>query len=405
MGFLPSIIASLLMLCLAASAQDGLRFLQKRVADDPDDYIAQTQFGLRCLDELRDSGRMEWLTRAAAAEKAAFKGITHEQNPGGVYLKGKVALAGHRFADALAAAKLYRELQPEKPAGLRLLFDAHFELGEYDDAATTLAVIEKTRSSPVDAASRRMRLAWIHGNIAEAAKAADECLAAANALSPPQPKILAWCAVQRGELAFRAGDFIKADEHYGAALAAVPNDWSAMEHRAELRAAQERYDEALKLLDDVIAATKRPELMQAAGDVAKMAKREEEAEKWYAQALAGYTATDSNGGTLYRHHLAGFYCDAKPDFPAALALAKADVEERKSIAAFDALAWALYYESKLPEARAAAEKALATGTADSHILRHAGLIFISSGELARGRELMKKSAEANPRQQTFHFHR
>ena len=401
MNCFQSIAATLLFLSLQLPAQDGLRFLEKRIAEDPDDFIAQTQYGSRCLDELRDTGRMEWLARAETAKRAAFKGITPEQNPGGVLLEGRIALAGHRFADALAAARLYRELQPEKPAGLRVLFDAQFEIGEYDAAAATLALLEKAQPHSVDAASRGMRLAWIHGRVAEAVRAAEECIAVAKVLTPPQPQVLAWCLVQRGELAFRMGDFPTADEHYTAALAVVPRGWSAQEHLAELRAAQERTDEALALLDEVIAATGRPELRQAAGDVAKAAGRAEDAQKGYEQALAGYTA----GGALYRHHLAGFYCDAQPDYPAAIALAKADLVERKSIGAFDALAWALYLNGDIQDARAAAERAVATGTLDSHILHHAGLISISNGDLARGRELVQKSAEANPRQQTFHFHR
>ena len=396
-----SIAATLLFLSLQLPAQEGLRFLEKRIAEDPDDFVAQTQYGSRCLDELRDTGRMEWLARAGAAERAAFNGITPELNPGGVLLKGKVALACHRFADALAAARLYRELQPEKPASLRLLFDAQFETGEYDAAAATLALLEKAQPHSVDAASRVIRLAWIRGHVEDSVRAADECIAVAKGLTPPQPQVLAWCLVQRGELAFRTGDFPTAEEHYTAALAVVPRGWSALEHLAELRAAQERPDEALALLGEAITATDRPELFQAAGDVAVTAGRADLAEQSYAQALARYVA----GGTLYRHHLAGFYCDAKPDYPTAVALAKADVAQRKSIAAFDALAWALYLNGDLQDARDAAERAIATGTLDSHILRHAGLISISNGDLARGRELIQKSAAANPRQQTFHFHR
>ncbi len=401
MNCFQSIAATLLLLSLQLPAQEGLRFLEKRIAEDPDDFVAQTQYGSRCLDELRDTGRMEWLARAEAAKRAAFKGITLEQNPSGVLLEGKIALASHRFADALATARLYRELQPEKPAGLRLLFDAQFETGEYDAAAATLGLLEKAQPHSVDVASRWMRLASIHGRVDDAVRAADECIAVAKALTPSQPQMLAWCLVQRGEFAFRMGDFPTADEHYTAALAVVPRGWSAQEHLAELRAAQERPDEALALLGEAITATDRPELFQAAGDVAATAGRADLAEQSYAQALARYVA----GGTLYRHHLAGFYCDAKPDYPTAVALAKADVAQRKSIAAFDALAWALYLNGELQDARAAAERAIATGTLDSHILRHAGLISISNGDLARGRELIQKSAAANPRQQTFHFHR
>ena len=51
------------------------------------------------------------------------------------------------------------------------------------------------------------------------------------------------------------------------ALAEMPGDTGALEHLGELRAAQEKYDEAILLYEKVIARIPRPEFWQALGDV------------------------------------------------------------------------------------------------------------------------------------------
>ena len=391
----------LLLLALAASAlraaeplPPGLVLLQERTRQDPDDFIAQTQLAERCLTQLRDTGQMNWLALAEAAAVQALRGIAPENNPAGVLAQGRVALAAHRFPAALAAAQLFRTLRPEKTAGLHLLFDAQFELGDYPAAETTLAELEKTEPASIARHARRARLAWVRGQDSATPTAA--FLAAAR----KQPDLLAWALVQSGELAFRKGDFDTAEKAYTDALAHRPTDWSATEHLAELRAAQSRTDDALALLNTAIAATdSRPELLQAAGDIALAAQRD--ARAFHDRALAAYQTSEP----LYRHHLVGFYTDSRPDYPAAVKLARQDYAERPNLGACEALAWALSLAEKHDEAAKFADLAVATGTRDAHILYRAGMIAMSHGDLAKGSALIRRAAAENPRHQAIHFHR
>ena len=72
------------------------------------------------------------------------------------------------------------------------------------------------------------------------------------------PELRAWCCVQLGQLYFSSGDWENADKRYQAALAALPEYWSALDHLAELRAAQQKYEDAFALYEKVIARVARP---------------------------------------------------------------------------------------------------------------------------------------------------
>src|SRR5689334_10645107 len=83
----------------AAEPDAAIQFLEKKVRDDPDDFIAQNQLIDRYLAKLRNTGRLEWLPRARKAADASTHSFPGPQNPGGVIGSARTALAEHRFAE------------------------------------------------------------------------------------------------------------------------------------------------------------------------------------------------------------------------------------------------------------------------------------------------------------------
>ncbi len=387
---------------LAAAPPDrALDFLEAKVKADPDDFIAWNQLGERCLARRRETGDEAWLARAAHAAAASLKAIPAESNPAGLALRARVDLASHRFADARDRARKLSDLQPGKPAPLIILADALLELGDYDEAARTLGALEPL--SPLDTATRRARLALARGQRDEARVLFTTARDTAKTLTPTQPQLLAWCEVQLGELVHRSGDWDAAGPRYLAALEAVPEWWSALDHLAELRAAQGRTDEAFAIYEKLIARIPRPELLQAIGDLHLFLGKADAAKPWHDRALAAYLDATAKGSVAYYHHLAGFYSDSRPDPAAALDAARKDAALRKTAAAHDALAWALY---KSGDTKAAiAEIALAAGPRDAHILQHTAMIRISAGDVAGGQAALREAAAVNPRFNAFHVHR
>jgi tetratricopeptide (TPR) repeat protein len=172
-----------------------------------------------------------------------------------------------------------------------------------------------------------------------------------------------------------------------------------------LHAAEGRHGEAIAILEKVIAATERPELMQAAGDIEMDRKRPDAAKVWHDRALEKYRASVDRGEPLYIHHLAGFYSDVRPQPADAVRYARQDLASRTTPSTHIALAWALHLDNKFEEAAAEAKLAIASGTRDAHILDRAGLILIAAGDITNGRAALQAGAEANPRRASFHFHR
>ncbi len=80
----------------------------------------------------------------------------------------------------------------------------------------------------------------------------------------------------------------------------------------------------------------------------------------------------------------------------ALALAEAELEDRKDIYGYDALAWALYANGRAADALAPARQALALGTRDAKLLYHAGMIEIAAGDAATGRAHLEAALALNP---------
>ena len=380
-------------------------FLERKVQADPEDFIAWNQLGNRFLPAQRETGEDTWLDRAAQAATASLKAVPEDSNPGGLALQARVDIASHRFADAKERALRLRESQPRKTGPLLLLADALLELGDLEAAARTLDEIASLADAPIELDTRRARLAIARGHHDEARTRFTAARNSTATLAPAQPAVLAWCELQLGGLAFRTGDWKTAEARYLAALAAMPDWWSALDHLAELRGAEGRTDEAFAIYDKIIARAPRPELLQTVGDLHLFLGNADAARPWHDRALAAYTRAGEQGSVAYFHHLAGFHCDSMPDPKAAVAAARKDLTLRHSAAAHDALAWALYKSGDLPAALAESNLALATGLRDAHVLHHAGMIRISAGDVARGQAALREAVAVNPRFNAFHAHR
>src|SRR5262249_35787078 len=92
----------------------GIAFLEHKVADDPDDFVAWNQLVDRYLRRARWTGDLEDLGRATRAAARSLAAIPAEQNLAGLAASGRAALAAHQFADARTIAERLRALEPEK---------------------------------------------------------------------------------------------------------------------------------------------------------------------------------------------------------------------------------------------------------------------------------------------------
>jgi tetratricopeptide (TPR) repeat protein len=374
----------------------ALRFLEQRVKSDPLDSVALNRLSAACINQMRETGDLDYLDRALQAARDSLKAVPAAQNPGGLSALAVAEFESHHFREAFSLARQAYSIDPRDTGALATTGDAELELGNYTEAETIYAKLSDG-DPPPSVRARLARLAELKG---EQQKAID--LLREN-LSPGIDSV--WYRVRLGELLFRGGDFDKAEEHYESARRLRPESFLVLEHLAELRAAQERYGEALTLYQNVVDMVPRAEFFQALGDLYVFMKQPADAKPWHERALTAYMKSVNAGNAHYFHHLAGFYSDIQENPTEALRWARRDKESRNSIYASDTLAWALYRNGEFAAASEEMERALALGTKDAHLLFHGAMIFSRAERIERGGELLKKALAANPRCNSFHMHR
>jgi tetratricopeptide (TPR) repeat protein len=388
----------------AARTRETLGSLESLVKANPDDFVAWNKIADAHLRLLSSTGLFAHLTIASEAVEKSLKLANPEFNRGGLAMRARIELGSHRFSEARQSAEQLRRLMQDETYALQLLGDALFNLGDYSEAERAWNKV-LSAGNELAMEPRLSQLDWVQGNAPRARQRLENALQSAEKNAPEFPEVAAWCHVQIGELAFKLGDWEAAESHYKDALLKQPDYYAGLDHLAELRGAEGKIDEAVALYTRVIERVERPEFLQALGDLYLFAARADEAKPWHDRALAGYVASVKRGEILYLHHLASFYSDSVNQPEEAIPLARRDLTLRHSIQAYDALAWALFRAGKKEEALELTAKALATGAPEAHILYHAGMIRMGSGDVPGGRATLQRALEANPRFNTFHVHR
>jgi tetratricopeptide (TPR) repeat protein len=81
----------------------------------------------------------------------------------------------------------------------------------------------------------------------------------------------------------------------------------------------------------------------------------------------------------------------------ALELAREELNVRRDVYTYDALAWALYKNKQYADAQGAMDRAIKLGTPEPGFYYHAGMIASALGRQADAIQLLSRSLELNPR--------
>lgn len=99
---------------VVATTASPIRFLEDRVKQDPDDFVAYNKLAAYYLQILRETGNLAYLDLASRAARASLYAIPAEQNTGGLAAIAQAEYASHNFAAARDHATQLTKLAPGK---------------------------------------------------------------------------------------------------------------------------------------------------------------------------------------------------------------------------------------------------------------------------------------------------
>ncbi|HEV2766481.1 MAG TPA: tetratricopeptide repeat protein [Acidimicrobiales bacterium] len=359
------------------STDDSIAALEARVRTDPNDVGAWQGIGVA------------YLQRAASIGDPAFYGLAENafdraaelapDDPTTVIGQGALALALHRFPEALELGIRATQMLPASADAWAVLVDAQVEMGYYADAENSLQRMLDLRPG-LPALARTSYLRELHGDVPGAIEAMTRAAAAGS-----RPDDVARVSALLGDLYLLQGHLEAATAAYEEALESSPMLVSAGVGRARALATGGQLEEAVGVLEGVIERFPAPEAVVLLGDLQTRAGRSAEAAETYALVEA-IAALQEDAGQVVDLEMAVFVADRGEDSARAVELARAAHQVRPAnVYVNDALAWALLTAGDAPAAVAPMEEALRLGSADPLVRFHAAEVFLAVGDVDRAR--------------------
>ena len=364
-----------------------LRRLQGEARARPDSAQTNALLGLAYAQRARETGDAAYYTRAEAVLRRA-----HELEPKNVYALtglGGLALARHRFADALEIGREARAAAPSSAAPYGIVGDALTELGRYDEAFAAfdrMAALKPNASSY----SRVSYAREVTGDVPGAIETMELALDA----SIGRPEASAWTAVELGKLHWSVGRVSPAAASFKLALQLVPGYAPALDALARVEAARGRTERAIALQRQAVEAIPLPHLVAQLGDLLAVAGRPADAKEQYAL-VGAIEQLQIASGVETDLETALFRIDHGIRLRETLRLARAARAARPSVLGDDVLAWALVRNGRCDEARVASERSLRLGQRDAGFFFHRGMIERCLGNRDAARKWFTRALDLN----------
>jgi tetratricopeptide (TPR) repeat protein len=384
---------------VSSSENPTIRFLEKRIESDPDDFVAYHKLSTLYLQQLRETGDISYLQLAERAAKASLAIMPEGQNKGGLSALTRAEFSSHKFEKALEHGLRLAQIDPGKAYVYQILGDTYFELGRYDDAAKAYTEMEKNASrqdgASIGIEQRRAKMASLYGEDDKAKKHMQNSLRLAEKALVPSPETIAWCKWQLGEIAMSDGDYGGAERYFNSALQTFPGYFAANEALGHLRAARGDLKGAIEIYERSAGSTPDPASTAMLGDLYKLSGRESDAAGQYAL-FDEIARQDAAKGNLHSREILMFYANHDVKTAEACDAAQKDYEARKDIYGADLVAWTCFKAGRMDIARTAMSEAMRFGTKEALFFYHAGMIENSLGNKAEARRLLNLALKTNP---------
>jgi tetratricopeptide (TPR) repeat protein len=368
-----------------------IAFWQVRIEANPGSDVQYQYLGELFSQKARETGDLGKYSLAREAFEAAL-----ERYPGNAGARAGLAatlLALHAWPEAIGAGTALLQSDPRAHAAVAVIGDASLEIGDLDTAASAFETLRQVAGGPAVEA-RFARLAFLNGDTESAIRILKEATVAAAAVNRP-PEELAFYQYSIGEYRFSQGEYEGADDAYRASLEHLPGYHLPLAGRGRVAYARGDLAGAIDAYRQATAIIPRPEWLAYLGDLLVLSGDDDAAEQQYG-AVDFIAQLGDAQAEIANRDIALFQASHRRDTGHAVTLARAELEVRKDVYGYDALAWALYNDGKTQLALGPARQAVALGTRDARLLYHLGMIELDAGLEAAGVAHLQEALALNP---------
>jgi tetratricopeptide (TPR) repeat protein len=334
------------------------------------------------LQKMRETTDFGYVARAS---KVLDEVLTADpSNYDALCLRAQIQLEYHFFAKAADTARQLIAIRPNDPLNWGALADALTEMGDYDAAGDT---IQKMVDLRPDLASynRAAHYRFLHND----ATGAIDIMKRAISAGSSAPENVAWCLNELGDMYFKTGRVTEARNAYEAALQAFPRSHKSWASLGRLQAATGDAKAAIDSYRHAQSITPLPDYAAALFDLkSDPAKQRATVELIDQLAVANNEKVNRNLSLIFSDH--GWRLER------ALQLAKAELDFRRDVYTYDALAWAYFKNGDLAKAEEAMGKALKLGTPEPQFYYHASVIANAQGKSEFAAAYRRRATDLNP---------
>ena len=370
-------------------AEKAMGQASRLIEKNPKNFEAYNALALALSRRARETSDVKFYARAEEALQRSFE--ISPDNFDGRRIQVWLLLGKHEFAAAREEALKLSKRTPDDVMVRGFLTDANAELGNYDEAEKAAQLMLDLRPGNLPGITRAAYLREMFGDVDGSLELMNM---AYESTAPSEVEDGAWILTQIAHLQLSIGNVDEAGKNLQQALALFPGYHYALGNLAKVRIQQKRFAEAVQLLQERYQAGPHAENLYDLADALRMAGRDDEAKKAFADFEQKSLAESSRGDNSNRE-LIFYYADYANEPVKSLDIASREFARRHDVYTLDAYAWALHVNGKEAEARKQMEAALAVGIRDARIFRHAGEIALQTGDRAGAEKYLQLSAELN----------